>query len=713
MSVPTLYVDLETRGPDLKLLGLDVYARSPISRILLFPYAIDDGPAKLWDCYHQPTPPADLVVALQDPQRRLVAHHAVFDRTMLKHKANFEPPLDRWYCTEARANIHGLPGGLGILSKIFGLGEDAKKEERGKELINLFCKVPFADPDVRVIEWLEFCEYALYDVIAMRELDRRMPEFCFTAHEQRVYHLDQKINDFGFQVDLDLAEQMIDASETAKDSLNARVEALTRGAIQKATQRDKVKDFLNKDVTVSPGIVSVSAGQLHVLDMRAETLSKALRDHRSGRLSLTFEQHEMIELRLLTAKSSIAKCNTALRMAGPDERIRYATKYAGGGRIGRMSHKGFQPGNMPRPDPDRKKSIPSSMAALQGGFLDTIWGDEAMAACSDMIRGIIIPKPGYQLIASDWSNIEGRKLAWYAGEEWKLQMYRDADAGIGEDGYKLLGEKMTGTPASEIDDFMRQQFKGCDLSMGYEGGVGAFLDIANSYKLDLVELARTAPEQVAPEFMAKGLTGWKRARKSGDTHGLPEEIFVACDALKHAYRDANPNIKLLWKALLECAKAAVNNPGTLFACAGNRVQMKASPDWLAVQIPSGRKIMFAKPRIRAQEIKDEYGEVVGVREVLSALKAPAWRRQALYGGLIANAITQGGCRDILTYAMLRVDAAGYLIIMTIHDEIIAEVLIGGLLTVEGLIELMCIREPWFEGMPLVATGFTADRYRKD
>ena len=708
-----LYFDTEVKAPfakALKRIGLDNYARHPATRITLASYAIDDAPAGVWDT--RSAPPRELVEAWQDPSVQIVAHNAQFDRVVTKHKWG-PTDITRWYCTRARAYAHGLPGDLGVLSGIFKLGDDGKKAARGEELIELFCEQG-ANPDAHPLEWLEFMEYSLYDAIALRELDKRMPSWAFGEHELRVYHLDQEINDRGFAVDPQLAQAMIEASTWAQERLNARIQALTDGLIQKGTQRDKVKNWL-------------ADNGLALDDMKAETLRKAVRDADAGAIDMSAELREMVEIRLLAAKSSIAKCQTLLDTVSPDGRIRHTITYGGGGRNLRFSHKGFQPGNMPRPSRARKdpETQAAVVEALKGGYATTIWGDETMAACSDVIRGQIVAAPGHKLICIDWSNIEGRKGAWYAGEEWKLQAYFDLDAGIGEDVYKIIFHRMTGTPFEAIDDFLRQQGKGADLSMLYEGGVGAYLNIAQAYQMDLVKLARSAPEQLPLECMVRGAADWERLsrgdaeddEKAADedkTFGLPKEIFIACAASKYAWRAGHPKTTQLWKDLLQCAKTAVGNPGKLFQCAHGKVQMGCDSklDWLSVRIPSGRTIMFAKPRLRVVIKKDKRGKEYTV-ESLTALKSPTWHRQHLYGGMLANAITQGGCRDILAWKMLRVAEAGFPVVMHIHDEIIAEVPEHDpVLTLDHMKFLMTEPEPWFEGLPLTASGFETTRYRK-
>lgn len=332
-----LFLDTETKGPypgALDKLGLYNYARE--CTLLLVSYAIDDGPEQVVDVAHGEELPADLVAALKS-DCEIVAHNAMFDRVVASYHLGIDNrSLKRWHCTAARARVHGLPGELELLSKIYKLGDDSKQD--GKALIALFCEQG-KDPDAHPAEWLKFVDYSLHDITALRRLYKLLPSWCWTDEQRRMYALDQKINDRGFTVDLELAQRMIDVSNRCKASLDVRVQLLTDGIISKGTQREAVKNWLDCDF---------------FSDMRAETLRKALRECKAGRLALTDAQKEMISLRLLTAKSSTAKCQTALNLAGPDKRIRGAITFNGGGRIGRFSHKGLQPGNMPRPEYDEE-----------------------------------------------------------------------------------------------------------------------------------------------------------------------------------------------------------------------------------------------------------------------------------------------------------------------------------------------------------------------
>lgn len=343
------------------------------------------------------------------------------------------------------------------------------------------------------------------------------------------------------------------------------------------------------------------------------------------------------------------------------------------------------------------------------------FGDETMSVCANVLRGLIVAGPGKKLLVADYSNIEGRVLAWFAGEQWKLEAYER-----GEDMYKLLGSRMTGLSADEIVGVIRSRFKTCELFMGYEGGVAAYVNGANSVGLDLVELAATAQQSVAPKFLVSGRKSWEWAVANEETLDLPEDIYIACAAYRDMWRAGSPATVDLWEALLTCAKEAVRNPGQLYSCASGKVQMACDGAWLGVKIPSGRRIMFAKPKIETRQVVDKKtkqpkldanGDPV-IRTQLTALKSPGWVREGIYGGLLANAVTQGLSRDILVDAMLDVDAEGYPITMHVHDEIQAELDDADPRTHDDMIAVMLRQAAKYPGLPLNAAGFTTKRYRK-
>lgn len=331
--------------------------------------------------------------------------------------------------------------------------------------------------------------------------------------------------------------------------------------------------------------------------------------------------------------------------------------------------------------------------------IDLMYGPP-MAVLADCIRSFITAAPGHDLIAADFSNIEGRGLAWLAGEEWKLQAFRDFDAGVGPDLYLVAAARIYDVPIETYTKKSpeRQHGKVSELACGYGGGVGAFQQMAKTY---LVKVS--------------------------------DEL---AEIIKDKWRAANPAIVAYWKALEEAAIDAVERPGSVFqaGAAGRAVRFKKSGSFLFCQAPSKRHLVYPYPQIemlgfyRDKETKkvhqiharsvDAYkqrGFDTWTKRSLSFMGVDAltkaWARERTYGGRISQNVTERICRDLLAEAMLRLEAASYPVVMHSHDEAVAEVP-HGFGSVEEMEAIMAKSSDWAAGMPIVAAGWRGKRYRK-
>jgi DNA polymerase len=266
----TLFLDLETFSTVPITNGTHAYAEG--AEIMLFAYALDDGPVKVWDCTARPLMPDDLADALDDPAVILYAHNSHFDRTVLWHNG-YRLPRERWRDTMVKALAHSLPGSLGDLCDILKIPTDKAKDKAGRQLIQLFCKPRPATSKVRratrethPAEWAKFVEYAGLDIEAMRAIDKKLPAWNYQAGELALWHLDQAINDRGVMVDTDLAHAAIRAVERAQKVLAHRTNELTDGAVQAATQRDAMLRHL------------VAAYGIDLPDMQQSTLERRIAD---------------------------------------------------------------------------------------------------------------------------------------------------------------------------------------------------------------------------------------------------------------------------------------------------------------------------------------------------------------------------------------------------------------------------------------------------
>jgi DNA polymerase len=325
-----------------------------------------------------------------------------------------------------------------------------------------------------------------------------------------------------------------------------------------------------------------------------------------------------------------------------------------------------------------------------------------MELCSSAIRGVIVAPPGKKLVVADLSNIEGRMLAWLAGEQWKLQAFREFDAGRGADLYKLAYARAFGISPDAVDKEQRQVGKVKELMLGYQGGVGAYITGAATYRIDLERMAVTAwdsiPEETRDE--AREFLQWQRDQGRG-TYGLSDNAFIVCDSFKRLWRASNPAISSWWPELEQACIAAVMRPGETMTCRRHKIRRDGA--WLRVRVPSGRYLCYPTPR--ADEGKLTY---MGVDQYTRQ-----WQRLKTYGGKLAENITQAAARDVLASSMQPIEDAGYEIVLTVHDEIIAEAPDSDEFNAAHLAGLMSTVPAWAEGLPLAAAGFEAYRYKKD
>lgn len=382
--------------------------------------------------------------------------------------------------------------------------------------------------------------------------------------------------------------------------------------------------------------------------------------------------------------------------AGPKNRFR------ANGRIVSNSGKQFQPQNLPSRGLLDDYEIDFGIEALKHGDAD-LYFPNIMKLLSSCVRGVLVPSEGMELAVADLSAIEGRFTAWMSGEEWVLEAYREYDKGIGQDMYQVTYANAFKINAAHVTKAQRQIGKVMNLFLGYGGGVGAFLTGALSYGFDLEELAKenwdTLPGDQLKE--ANSFYGYVVKRKM-NTFGLSKEAFITCDVLKRLWREANPNITSMWVRLEEAIRCAISNPGEVFEV-GEFIKILRNKNWLRIRLPSGRSLCYANPRL------SERGEIsyMGMNQYTRQ-----WQRLKGYGGLFCENGAQAGSRDILYGSMPRAEAAGFQIVLHVHDELVTEFDPKTELTLDNLCEILSAPVQWAPGLPLSAAGFQSTRYRK-
>lgn len=445
-----IWLDSETFSAfDLTRVGTYKYAAN--CEVMLLPYALDDKPVLVPDLTEEEVP-EELIERLRHSDDLIVAHNAMFDRNVIEHVLGIDTDIRRWRCSMVKAMSLGLPGSLGHLGAALGLKEDYKKIMDGKKLINRFCspapknhKVYRYDKTTHPDEWTRFVDYARQDVESMRHIWYLLPEWNYSGQELDLYHLDQEINDRGFLIDMDLVHAAIRAASRCQDKLASEIDHLTRGAVTKATQRDKLLEH-----------IAVEYG-LMLAGMTKADVEEALNS-----TDVTEPVKKLLLIRQKASKSSTAKYEALLRAVSADNRLRGTLQYDGASRTRRWSGRTFQPQNLTRPTM-KADAIEQGIEMMKADCEDLIF-DNVMELASNAVRGVIVAPEGHKLVVSDLSNIEGRMNAWLSGEEWKLQAFRDFDAGEGHDLYKLAYSRAFGIRPEQVTGDQRQIGKVMELA---------------------------------------------------------------------------------------------------------------------------------------------------------------------------------------------------------------------------------------------------------
>lgn len=653
-----IFIDLETFNPvhDVREVGAHKYAEN--AEILICCFAIDDGPVHRIDW----TPEVircnayDLLSELWAFHRK-AAHYAGFERAVL-NRHGFKSAPDDWDDTAVLALTAGLPAKMSTACALLGYEADEAKDKRGARLIQRFCKpAPSnhkADRYTREThpdEWGEFIEYCAQDVEVCRRLWRDLPAWVY-AKERENWLLDQRINDRGLPIDTAFASAAVNTINAIRCELDAELSKLTGGAVPVATEVLALRDWV-----MARGV-------------RTDSVDKAAVERLLADEDLPADVRRALQIRQQAGRASVAKYVSAAHNS-TDGRLYDSTQFYGANRTGRQAGRQLQPQNMARPKL-KGREVEQARAALAKGTVDVLFADpiEAAASC---VRTVIAAKPGKKIVAADLSNIEGRKLAWVAGEQWKLDAFRAYDEGTGPDLYKLAYARAFDLSVERIVDEERQVGKVMELALGYQGSIGAFNQMAKAYGVNL-------PDETVFDLVAR-------------------------------WRDAHPATRGLWYAVEDAAIRAVSNPGKTFAVRMLRFQCVEYGRWrwLLVRLPSGRLLCYFAPQLVEVESRGAIklqlrytGQVIGGH----------WSEIATYGGKLVENIIQASARDVLMHGMHAAEAEGYDIVLTVHDEIVCEVDDRPEYNPQDLSALMAAGPAWCEGLPLAAAGFESRYYKK-
>lgn len=693
----TLWLDTETFSEiSLKKAGSYRYAED--CETIIISWAWNDEPVEVrdWTLVNREYAKADLQRRINKADE-IILHNSAFDRVTLARQG-VVIPVEKITDTMVLALQHSLPAALDKLCDVLSVPQDKAKLKDGKRLINLFCKprpknvkLRRATRETHPDDWQAFLEYARLDVEAMREVLKRLPRWNDTPLEREYWYLDQQCNDRGFAVDLDLATSALRAFERTSAALAVQAIEMTGGAVGATTQRDKLLAHMS------------TAHGFETGDLRKGTVTALLKDK-----TLPDDVRELLENRQQAAATSPAKYRALLDAAGSDGRLRGTIQFCGAGRTSRDAGRIFQPQNLPRPSLPAER-IEAAITAMKADCEDLLY-DNVTEVCTNAVRGALVAPEGKKLVVSDLSNIEGRVAAWLAGENWKLQAFRDYDAGIGPDLYVAsYARSFNVDPQVVLDDkkygngIMRQIGKVMELAFQFGGAVGAFATMSVIYGVDLPE---------------------------GEVVGLVK-----------AWRAAHPQIKSMWYDIDRAVRLAIENVGSTYVVRTLSFDCKRDAYgqlWLRMKVPGGGFICYLNPEIDKHECArcDGEGEVDFEFEgVVKRLQCPEcggtgetgrgevtyegvnqytrqWERLRTYGGKFFEQATQKTARDVFKAGLRRAARAGYDLVLPVHDEAVTEVPDTDNYNDRQLSQLLATPSQWMLGLPLAAAGGEMKRYRK-
>ena len=650
-TMKKLSCDIETFSDvDLIRCGVYKYADSPNFEMLLFAYAVDDGDVHIIDIAGGEELPEKIIQAIKSDTVVKTAYNAQFERVCLSRylklpDGEYLNPQS-WYCTAVQAAELALPLSLADVGSVLGL--ERQKMTEGKELIKYFC-VPCKPtksngnctrnrPCHDINKWETFKKYCMRDVDVERQIADKLKMYTISDEEHRLYVLDQIINDRGVLVDSELAEQ-----------------AVKLNSIQTAVAVEQAYMITGLE---NPNSVTQLKQWLKEKGVEIESLSKksvkSLADETDGDVS------EMLKLRLLMAKTSVKKYEAVIRSVCSDNRVHGMMRFCGANRTGRWSGNILQPQNLPQnhlPDLTLARDI-----VKDGDFemLDMMFGN-VPNVLSELIRTVLIPKPNHRFIVADFSAIEARVLAWIAGEQWRIDTFKN-----GGDIYCASASKMFKVPVEKhgVNGELRQKGKISELACGYGGSVGALKNMG-------------AVEMGVQENELQGLI--------------------------NDWRNANPHIVRFWYEVGNAAMKAIKEKTTVPL---GKLVFAYERGILFIRLPSGRRLSYIKPRIGTNRFGGDSITYMGINS------AKKWDRLETFGGKLTENIVQGTARDLLANALINAANAGYDTVFHVHDEIICEVP-NGYGSVDELCKLMCIKPEWADGLPLNADGFECEYYKKE
>ena len=660
----TISIDIETYSDvNLAKCGVYKYTESPAFEILLFGYAVDGGKVQVIDLAQGETISEEILDALTDDTVTKWAFNANFERVCLSRYLtdlgrSLDPFHDRhplsqncarflnpagWKCSMVWSAYMGLPLSLEGVGAVLKL--DNQKLKEGRELIRYFC-VPCKETKTNGGRTRNLPRHALDKWALFKSYNKRDVE-VEVAIQQRLKHFpvpEQVWEEYHLDQEINDRGIGIDL-ELARQAvaMDARSRESLMAALKEKTGLENPNSVIQMlDWLEQHGLKTDSLGKKNVQEL-LKTAQEPLRS--------------VLLLRQKLAKSSVKKYQAMEMTACQDGRARGMFQFYGANRTGRFAERHIQLQNLPQnhmPDLSEAREL-----VRQGNYeaLDLLY-DSIPDVLSQLIRTAFVPRRGMKFVASDFSAIEARVISWLAGEKWKSAAF----AG-GKDIYCSTASQMFGVPVVKhgVNGELRQKGKIAELACGYGGSVGALKAMG---ALDM---------------------------------GIPEEELAS---LVQSWRSANPHIVDFWWQVDGAVKAAIKQRIPVWV---NNIQFFCQSGLLFIELPSGRRLSYVKPRIG----ENKFGGESVTYEGIGATKK--WERLESYGPKFVENIVQGTARDILCYAMQTLRCCS--IVGHVHDELIIEC--DKATSVDAICEQMGRTPPWAEGLILRADGYECEFYQKD
>lgn len=690
----TLNIDIETySGVDIKN-GVYSYAAAEDFALLLFGYTYDRDKSnvKVIDVARGEKLPPQLLADLKDPNVKKVAYNAPFERICLTRYLGEYLEPEQWECTKVRATRAGYSGSLANVGAALGGNADELKDPRGIELIRLF-SVPNTKrqaekrggvrtpPSFDMEAWKAYIEYNRRDVVAEIAIAEKIDEILpHNALEDTIFNVDQHINDRGFLLDRRLVQAAAELNEEADERLLKELRAIT--GLDNPNSNKQMTEWLTDQL--GEPVKSLAAPLRPKLKEAAERKGAKLAAHAIGLLD---------EIKL----TSVKKYEAMLDIMHPvDDRVRGALNYHGAS-TGRWAGRGIQPQNLSKHS-RADEELPAMREALKNKDVRAIYEKyetKEKDFLSQLVRTAIIAKDGHTFAVADYSAIEARVIAWYAKEQWRLDVF----ATHGKI-YEASASAMFGVPIEEIKNPspLRQKGKTAELALGYQGAVGAVIAMGGHAE----HLKDPRAARLLDSDFLDANKGIFRPELAPEEVQLLQEAIQSLRELVDSWRTANRNIVNFWYNMERTAIEAIERRGAPITTQHGLITMQHWKGNLYIVLPSGRSLVYPAAHVAResgrQKVKflDNYGG--------------GFRYNSTYGGKLVENIVQATARDLLAAALVKLEHKGYDVAFHVHDEIVAEIPKGSNLTLEGMIETMIEGEEWAQGLPLNADGFTSDFY---